>query len=55
MSSEELVNNGLNESITHVEFMIGSAEMDIDGISIDRIKEAIIRNGANVEFTGLTH
>ena len=25
-------NNGLNQSITHVDFMIGSREMDIDGI-----------------------
>ncbi|MED4202443.1 aminopeptidase [Neobacillus mesonae] len=45
MSSEELKENGLNESITHVDFMIGSAEMDIDGISADGKSEPIFRNG----------
>lgn len=31
MSDEELLRNGANDSITHVDFMIGSAELDIDG------------------------
>ncbi|MEH7544465.1 MULTISPECIES: aminopeptidase [Bacillaceae] len=45
MSSEELAQNGLNESITHVDFMIGSAEMDIDGITADGKTEPIFRDG----------
>ncbi|MEH7118170.1 aminopeptidase [Neobacillus vireti] len=45
MSSEELAQNGLNESITHVDFMIGSAEMDIDGITADGSTEPIFRAG----------
>ncbi|GIN63739.1 aminopeptidase AmpS [Robertmurraya siralis] len=45
MSSEELAENGLNESITHVDFMIGSAEMDIDGINADGSKEPVFRKG----------
>jgi aminopeptidase len=45
MTSEELVKNGFNESITHVDFMIGSADMDIDGITSDGIREAIFRIG----------
>ncbi|PLS05785.1 aminopeptidase [Neobacillus cucumis] len=45
MSSEELAQNGLNESITHVDFMIGSAEMDIDGITADGKTEPIFRAG----------
>lgn len=45
MSSEELETNGLNESITHVDFMIGSDQMDIDGIAADGTIEAIFRNG----------
>ncbi|QPC45749.1 aminopeptidase [Mangrovibacillus cuniculi] len=45
MSEEELEKNGLNSSITHVDFMIGSAEMNIDGIKADGTKEAIFRNG----------
>ncbi len=31
MSEEELAQAGLNDSITHVDFMIGSKELDIDG------------------------
>lgn len=45
MSSEELKENGLNESITHVDFMIGSSEMDIDGITADGKTEAVFRGG----------
>lgn len=45
MSQEELKENGLNQSITHVDFMIGSEEMDIDGILEDGTVDAIFRNG----------
>ena len=45
MSSEELAAAGLNESITHVDFMIGSDKMDIDGITADGKTEAVFRNG----------
>ena len=45
MSSEELTQNGLNESITHVDFMIGSAEMDIDGVTVEGKTEPIFRAG----------
>jgi aminopeptidase len=45
MSSEELKENGLNDSITHVDFMIGSAEMDIDGITEDGTTELVFRKG----------
>ncbi|MEH7180022.1 aminopeptidase [Neobacillus vireti] len=45
MSPEELKENGLNESITHVDFMIGSEEMDIDGITADGKSEPVFRNG----------
>lgn len=45
MSSEELKANGLNESITHVDFMIGSAKMDIDGITADGKSEPVFRAG----------
>ena len=37
--------NGLNESLTHVDFMIGSSEMDIDGITADGKIEPVFRNG----------
>lgn len=45
MSREELNANGANESITHVDFMIGSDKMDIDGITEDGQVEPIFRNG----------
>jgi len=45
MSSEELAENGLNESLTHVDFMIGSAEMDIEGITADGKTEPIFKAG----------
>lgn len=45
MSAEDLEKNGLNESITHVDFMIGSAEMNINGITNDDQTEPVFRNG----------
>lgn len=45
MSSEELVENGLNESITHVDFMIGSDQMDINGVLKDGTEEPVFKNG----------
>ncbi|MCM3408900.1 aminopeptidase [Metabacillus litoralis] len=45
MSREELEKVGVNSSLTHVDFMIGSADMDIDGIKEDGTSEPIFRNG----------
>ncbi|WP_394188996.1 aminopeptidase [Paenisporosarcina quisquiliarum] len=45
MSQEELAEHGLNQSITHVDFMIGSETMDIDGILEDGTKEAVFKQG----------
>lgn len=45
MSQEELAENGLNQSITHVDFMIGSEQMNIDGITKDGKSEPVFRNG----------
>ncbi|NEU29187.1 aminopeptidase [bacterium LRH843] len=45
MSKEELEKNGLNTSHTHVDFMIGSADMNIDGVYGDGKREPIFRNG----------
>jgi aminopeptidase len=45
MSKEELEQHGANSSIAHVDFMIGSEEMDIDGITADGKVEAVFRNG----------
>jgi aminopeptidase len=45
MTKEELEKAGANESLTHVDFMIGSAEMDIDGETADGKREPLFRNG----------
>lgn len=45
MSQKELEKHGLNQSITHVDFMVGSEVMDIDGVLEDGTTEAIFRNG----------
>jgi aminopeptidase len=45
MSKEELQKSGANTSLTHVDFMVGSAEMDIDGETSDGRKEPLFRNG----------
>ncbi|RHW34682.1 aminopeptidase [Lysinibacillus yapensis] len=45
MSPEELQAHGMNTSTVHVDFMIGSAEMNIDGIKQDGTVVPIFRNG----------
>ena len=45
MSQEELLAHGLNQSITHVDFMVGSEEMDIDGVLADGTREPLFRGG----------
>lgn len=45
MSKEELKENGANDSLTHVDFMIGSADLDIDGITKDGNSEPLFRQG----------
>lgn len=45
MSKEQLRENGINTSITHVDFMMGSADMNIDGITKDGQREPLFRNG----------
>lgn len=46
MSDDQLDQHGVNDSLTHVDFMIGSAELDIDGILPDGSTEAVFRKGA---------
>lgn len=46
LSEEEMDKAGINVSITHEDFMVGSAEMDIDGIHADGTVEAVFRKGA---------
>lgn len=45
MSADELKAHGLNVADTHVDFMMGSAKMNIDGITKDGQQVPIFRNG----------
>ncbi|CAM3914943.1 MULTISPECIES: aminopeptidase [Paenibacillus] len=45
MNQEQLAHKGLNTSVTHVDFMIGSAEMDIYGITEDGREEPVFLKG----------
>ena len=45
MTDEEFAAAGGNKSLVHTDFMIGSAEMDIDGLTSDGSKEPIMRQG----------
>ncbi len=45
MSQEELLKHGMNTGTVHVDFMIGSKEMNIDGIKQDGTVVPIFRNG----------
>jgi aminopeptidase len=45
MSEEQFQANGGNFSLTHNDFMIGSSQMDVDGICADGRTEPIMRQG----------
>ena len=45
LTDEEFQAAGGNTSLTHVDFMIGSGEMDIDGIRADGSAEPLMRKG----------
>jgi aminopeptidase len=45
MTPEELAAHGANDSLIHVDWMIGSAELDIDGITAAGVAEPLMRKG----------
>lgn len=45
MSREELEARGLNRSLTHVDFMVGTADLSITGLTADGREVAIFRSG----------
>ena len=45
MTEEEFAANGGNKSLVHTDFMIGSSQMDIDGINKDGSREPVMRGG----------
>jgi aminopeptidase len=45
LSAEELAARGANTSLIHVDWMIGSGELDIDGITVTGAREPLMRKG----------
>jgi aminopeptidase len=45
MAEEELAKLGANSSLIHVDWMIGSAAIDVDGVSADGAREPLMRAG----------
>ena len=45
LTEEELLERGVNVSLTHVDFMVGSAELNIDGELPDGTIEPVFRQG----------
>lgn len=45
MSDEELAAAGVNDSLTHVDFMIGGPQMDVFGVTADGAEEPVMEQG----------
>jgi aminopeptidase len=45
LSKEELAAKGANDSLIHVDWMIGSDKLDIDGVTATGTVEPLMRNG----------
>ena len=45
LSDEDLIAQGGNKSLIHLDFMIGSAHMDVDGLTAAGSSEPIMRAG----------
>ena len=45
MSAHQTRDAGMNTSLIHVDWMIGSGELNVDGVTKDGKAEALMRNG----------
>jgi aminopeptidase len=45
LTPEQLAAKGANDSLIHVDWMIGSAEMDLDGVTSQGTAEPLMRKG----------
>ena len=43
--ADELTRRGANSSLIHIDWMIGSGEIDVDGLTADGAREAVMRAG----------
>ena len=45
MNTDELSAHGVNDSLIHVDFMVGSEDLDIVGVKYDGEEVQIFKNG----------
>ena len=45
LSPDQLAAKGANDSLIHVDWMIGSDELDVDGITASNVVEPVMRKG----------
>ena len=45
MTSVELLQRGVNDSLVHEDFMVGSKDLTIDGIEADGTRVTVFREG----------
>jgi aminopeptidase len=45
LTPEELAGKGANDSLIHVDWMIGSGKIDVDGIAASGSAEPVMRGG----------
>ena len=45
MSLDDFLKTGGNDSLTHVDWMIGSDQIDVDGVARDGTREPVMRAG----------
>ena len=50
MNSVELAQHGINDSLIHEDFMIGTKDMEIDGVKADGTLVPVFRQGNFVSF-----
>jgi aminopeptidase len=46
MDGPTLIANGINQSLIHIDWMIGSGDVDVDGVTRDGAVEPVMRRGA---------
>jgi aminopeptidase len=45
MDEEALVERGCNRSLIHIDWMIGSGAVDVDGVTAEDASEPLMRSG----------
>jgi aminopeptidase len=45
LDADQLAGKGANSSLIHVDWMIGSGEMDVDGVAADGSAQPLMRGG----------